>query len=158
MKHEISLKSGDGRVAGVLTITTFKDGAKVRDTGPFPNKVVTSDGYGRNLIARQLAGDATYPIHIDSAALGDDDTAAADGDTALGNELVADIPITNATAVDDVLTIDVFVADANLPDDTYEEFGVFCDGRLFARVILSSPYTKVSGEDTLFTYTLNITG
>lgn len=145
-----------GRVAGHLTITTFKDGVAVRSSGPLPNKVVSSSGYGRNLIARQLAGDSTYPLEIDTASLGDNNTAAADAQTDLLNPLVEDVPITNATAVDDVLTVDVFVADANLPNDTYEEFGLFCAGRMFCRVVISPAYTKGAGEDTLFSYELTL--
>lgn len=147
-----------GGVAGTLTIQKFRDGKLVYQSEPMPNKVVMSDGYGRNLIARQLAGNNLYPIEIDSASVGDDGTAAADGQTDLLNPLVTDIPITNKTAVDNVVTVDVFVADANLSDDTYREFGLFCDGRLFARIVLSPDYTKVSGEDTLFTYELTLTG
>lgn len=156
MRSSVRARDG-GKVAGYLTITTFRDGEPVRVVGPFRNKVVMGSGYGRNIIARQLAGDTAYPIAIDSASVGDDDTAAADSDTDLGNPLVEEIPITNSTAVDDVVTVDVFVADANLPDDTYEEFGLFCDGRLFARIVISPAYTKASGEDTLFTYELTLT-
>ena len=145
-------------LAGVLTITRYRDGKPVDQSGPHPNKVVSSTGYGRNMILRALAGDTTYPIEIDSVAVGDDATAAADGDTALGNELVADIPLTSISVANNVLTLDVFVADANLPNDTYEEFGVFANGRLIARVVIDPAYTKATGEDTLFTYTLTFTG
>lgn len=146
------------KLVGYLTIKTYRDGELVRETPRMRNKVVTSEGYGRNLILRWLAGDATLPIVIDSAALGDDDTAAADADTALGNALVSDIPITNMSVTDNVLNLDVFVADANLPDDTYEEFGLFMDGRMLTRVIISPAYTKASGEDTLFSYELTLAG
>lgn len=91
-------------------------------------------------------------------SLGDDNTAAADGNTALGNSLVSGISITDFTISNNELEIDVFVSDGSLPDDTYEEFGLFCDGRLFARIIITPAYTKASGEDTLFTYTLTLTG
>ncbi|MEP2085075.1 MAG: hypothetical protein ABJI44_00140 [Marinomonas sp.] len=140
-----------------MTISAFRGGRLVRKRGPFPNKVVMSSGYGRNIVARQLAGDTTYPIEIDSASVGDDNTAPADGNTDLGNALVTDIPITNKSAVNAVITVDVFVADGNLPDDIYEEFGLYCDGRLFSRIIISPAYTKASGEDTLFTYELTLT-
>lgn len=146
------------RIAGHLTIIGMKEGRVLRRSGPFPNKVVSSDGYGRNIIARQLAGDTTYAIEIDSAAVGDDDTAAVDGDTALGNSLVSGISITNIVVTNNVLQVDVFVADGNLADDTYKEFGLFCDGRLFARVVISPSYTKATGEDTLFSYTLTLSG
>jgi len=143
---------------GFLTITKFCDGVQTWQSKPLKNKVVTSTGYGRNLIARALAGDLTYPIIIDSASLGDNNTAAADANTALGNSLVSSIPITNKTASNNVLTVDVFVADDNLPNDTYEEFGLFADARMMTRIIISPAYTKATGEDTLFTYTLTITG
>lgn len=148
----------DAYIGGVLRIKTFKDGKLVRESGPYKNKVVTSAGYGRNLILRWMGGEATYPIVIDSAAVGDNATAAADTDTALGNSLVSGIDITNMTVNDNVLTVDVFVADGNLADDTYEEFGLFADGRLMVRIIISPAYTKSSGEDTLFSYELTLTG
>jgi hypothetical protein len=145
-----------GRVAGRLSITTLKDGQVVRTIDDIPNRVVMSSGYGRNLIARQLAGDTTYPLIIDNASLGDDNTAAADAQTDLVSPLVEDIPITDSSAVDDVVHVDVFVADANLPDDTYEEFGLFCGDQMFARVVISPAYTKAAGEDTLFSYELTL--
>jgi hypothetical protein len=145
-------------IGGFLTIKTYREGALVRQVGPFKNKVVSSSGYGRNLILRQMAGDVTYPIEIDSAALGDSNTAAADGNTGLGNSLVSGIGITNMNVANNVLTVDVFVADGNLPNDTYEELGLFAAGRIISRIIISPAYTKASGEDTLFTYELTLTG
>jgi hypothetical protein len=146
-------------MVGEMLIRTFdKQGNLLRTIGPFRNKVVTSDGYGRNLILNALTPYAVYSPIIDSASLGDSNTAAADANTALGNSLVADIPITNHSVANNVLTIDVFVADANLPNDTYEEFGLFANARMMTRVVISPAYTKASGEDTLFTYTLTMTG
>lgn len=145
-------------MAGYLTITTLKDGQPVRIMGPFKNKVVSSSGYGRNLILRQMAGDTTYPIEIDSAAVGDSNTAAADANTGLGSSLVSGISITNMTVANNVLNVDVFVSDAELPDDTYQEFGLFAAGRLITRIIISPAYTKTTGEDTLFSYELTFTG
>lgn len=145
-------------VGGVLTIETFVKGEKVRSIGPIHNKVVSSSGYGRNLLIRQLAGDTTYPIEIDSIAVGDGSTAPVDGDTALGNSLVAGISITEMTVANNQLTIKVFVSDGSLADDVYEELGFFCNGRLFSRIIISPAYTKATGEDTLFTYTLTFAG
>jgi hypothetical protein len=143
---------------GVLDIKAFKKGEMIRSAGPFKNKVVSSNGYGRNLILRALAGDATFPVIIDSARLGDYNVAPGDADLMLGGTLVSDIPITNMTVVNNVLTVDVFVADANLPADTYEEMGFFMSGRMLSRILISPAYTKASGEDTLFTYTLTATG
>ena len=157
MQHSAPLEGGLG-FKGTLTIRRFKAGQLVYTSAPLSNKVVSSTGYGRNLILKWMSGDTTYPIVIDSIALGDDDTAAVDADAALGNELVADIPLTNIVVANNVATFDVFVADDNLPDDTYKEFGVFAGGRLIARVVITPNYTKATGEDTLFTYTLTSTG
>lgn len=145
-------------LTGSLTIKRFRDGKLVWQSEPLKNKVVTSTGYGRNLLLRWMAGDFTYPIVLDSASLGDDNTAAADADTDLGNPLVTDLPLANTAVSNNVLTVDCFAADANLPDDTYEEFGLFAGGRLVSHVIISPAYTKASGEDTLFSYTLTMTG
>lgn len=144
--------------SGVLTIKALQDGETVREAGPFKNKVVSSSGYGRNLIMRTLAGDTTYPIEIDSAAIGDDSTAPTDGDTGLGHALVSGLSITNASAANNILTIDVFVPDGSLPDDTYAEFGFFADGRLMSRVLITPAYSKAAGEDTLFSYSMTATG
>jgi hypothetical protein len=142
---------------GVLTIKKFKDGKLISESGPFKNKVVSSSGYGRNIILRQLAGDITYAVEIDSASFGSGSTAAADGDTALETSVVSGVSITNMVVSGSTLTVDVFVADGTLTNGTYREFGLFCNGRLFARVVHAA-YTKASGEDTLFSYTLNATG
>lgn len=145
-------------LGGVLRIKTLKNGEVIRESGPFKNKVVTSAGYGRNLILRWMAGETTYPIVIDSASLGTNSTAAADGDTNLTTPTVTGIAITNMTVVNNVLTIDVFVPDGDLTNGTYAEFGLFLTGRLLSRIIISPSYTKATGEDTLFTYELTFTG
>lgn len=153
------IQVGDkGRAAGFLTITKFRNGEAVWKSEPLPNKIVSSSGYGRNLLIRQLAGDTSYPLEIDSAAIGDDDTAPTDSDTDLGNSLVSGISITNKTVSNDSIQVDVFVADADLPADDYKEFGLYCGGRLFARIILSTTYSKADGEDSLFSYTGTLTG
>lgn len=155
-KFEAQEKAG---FVGKMVITKFKDGKEIWKSKPIFNKVVSSSGgYGRNLVVRRLAGDETYGIEIDSAQIGDGNTAPADSDTALQNALVTGITISNATVDNNEVVFDIFVSDATLPDDTYEEFGLFIAGRLFSRILISPAYTKVTGEDTLFTYTITFTG
>lgn len=146
-------------VGGFLTIRKYRAGELVWQSEPIHNKVVSgAGGYGRNIIARQLAGDTTYSMEIDSAAVGDDATAPADSDTGLGNSLVSGIPLTNVTVTNNSIQVDVFVADGTLPNDTYAEFALFCNGRIFCRILIDPAYTKATGEDTLFTYSMSITG
>lgn len=153
-------KTLDGRVGieGSLRIRVICNGRVVRELGPFKNRVVSSSGYGRNLIARWMAGDATYPIVIDSASIGTGNTAPADGDIALQTATVSAIPITNLSVSNNILTVDVFVPDGTLPNGTYKEFGLFATLRLISRLLITPNYTKATGEDTLFTYTLTFTG
>lgn len=145
---------------GELTIKVFdsKTGELKRTIGPCPNKVVSSAGYGRNLILRWMAGDATYPIVINSAAVGSGSTAPADGDTGLQTSVHSGLGITNFGVSNNILTVDVFVPDASLTNVTYREFGLFATNRLISRLLISPVYTKVSGEDTLFSYTLTMSG
>ncbi len=152
------MQKDSAHVEGYLTIKTFKDGFLQRKIGPFKNKVVSSLGYGRNLILRAMTGDTTYPIVITSASLGTSSTAAADGDTNLVAPTVTGIGITNMTVVNNVLTVDIFVADGSLANGTYAELGLFASGRLISRIVISPSYTKSTGEDSLFTYTLTMTG
>lgn len=147
-------------ISGELVITKFRDGRVVSVSEPMKNKVVSSSGYGRNIIARLLANDSTYGLYVNSASIGTGTNSPADGDTNLQTPVLTGITITNASVANNVLTIDVFVASGTLANGTYSEFGLFVDStnRLFSRVLISPSYTKATGEDTLFTYTLTITG
>jgi hypothetical protein len=155
---EIIHTTDDNKVAGYLTIKSFKNGELIYQSEPMPNKVVSSSGHGRNLITRALAGDTTFPLAITSAALGTSSTAAADGNTNLITPTVTNITITDLRVLNNLLEIDVFVADGNLANNTYREIGFFCGAQLFARIVIAPAYTKVSGVETLFTYTLTLTG
>lgn len=150
--------SEEAFAGGVLTITRFRNGQEVWRSKPMPNKVVSSSGHGRNLITRALANDATFPPAITTAKLGTGTNTPTDGDTDLQTPTVSGLSLTNAVANNSQLTVDVFVAAGTLPNGTYREFGLFCGARLFARILFSAAYTKATGEDTLFSYTLNITG
>lgn len=159
MKNRLQPLNESTKAKGFLSIKTFKDGVLVRQIDGIPNKVVAgSGGYGRNIIARQLAGDTTYPLTLTSISLGDNNTAASDSDTALGHSLVSGISLTDITVTNNVVEVDIFVADGALTNGTYKELGIFCGTHLFARIVISPNYTKATGEDTLFTYTLTISG
>jgi len=142
---------------GELTIRKYING-KLISTQKETNKVVSSSGYGRNLVIRQLANDQTYGIAIDSAKIGDDDTAPANSDTDLGNAIVSGILVANQVVSNDSATFQFFISAGTLPDGVYEEFGMFIGGRLFSRAIFASPYSKSAGEDTRIDYAISITG
>lgn len=120
------------------------------------NKIVSSDGYGRNLIMRQLTGDETYDIEVDSAQIGTGSTTPADSDTSLVSAS-ATFSITDATVSNDSATFSIFMTDALLPNGTYSEFGLRCNGRLFSRVLILPTFTKSSNQNTTIDYIVSLT-
>ncbi len=143
----------------VVDIRSMKEamGKPLEEIGPSKNLVVTSDGYGRNLILRQLSGNTTYGITIDSGAIGTGNTAPVDGNTALQTQVLGSIPVALFELTNNVLIVSFFIADADLTNTTYKEFGMFIGGRLFSRVIITPNYTKGAGIDTTIEYTLTLT-
>ena len=120
------------------------------------NKIVSSSGYGRNIIMRQLAADTTYAIAIDSAQIGTGTNTPADSDIALQTP-TATFSITDKNVSNDALTISIFMTDALLANGTYSEFGLRCDGRLFSRVLISPTFTKSTNQDTTIDYVISLT-
>lgn len=121
------------------------------------NLIVSSNsGYGRNLIMRQLGNDPTYPIAIDSAKIGTGTATPADTDTDLQTPAVATIEMTSYEVTNDRLVISMFITDANLPNGIYTEFGLFCNGRLFARSLIIPTYNKISNRETSIEYTIEL--
>lgn len=120
------------------------------------NKIVSSDGYGRNIIMRQLTGDTTYAIEIDSAQIGTGTTAPTDGDVALETP-IASFSITAATVNNDSVTFSIFMTDALLANGTYSEFGLRCNSRLFSRILILPTFTKSSNQNTTIDYIITLT-
>ena len=78
-------------------VVTGKDG-QVKEEHDFKNLVVT---VGKNFVASRMVGTASAVMsHM---AIGEDDTAAAAGDTALGSE-VGRVSLASATATNNVVT------------------------------------------------------
>lgn len=125
------------------------------------NLIVSSAGYGLNLIARQLSGDDAIPLEIAELQIGTDNTAAASGNTGLGTAVATGILRANQNVSGSQASLTFFVADLELPNGTYKELGIFCgnvgDRRLFARSVISPDYTKGSAEDTTIEYIIEFT-
>lgn len=143
------------KIEGKFKIRSYRAGTKelLRETPWIHNRIISgSGGYGRNLLLRQMHGDTTYAIEIDSASIGTDDTAPADSDTGLGASVLASIAVAQSNIADDELSFDFFIPDGDLADGDYKEFGLFMDGRLFARSLISPAHTKSTNEDTTISY------
>lgn len=160
MQKKLNNKSINDSISlkGSYKITTFKAGTKevIRETEEISNLIVSSDTYGKNIVARNMIGDTTYPLEIDSAGIGTGNTAPTIADTALETQTLGSIAVATSSVANNVITIDFFITDAELTNGTYEEFGLFMNGRLFARSIISPAYTKASNEDSLISYQITL--
>lgn len=143
-------------IVGKVRITTYKAGTKevLRQTEWYRNLVVSTAGYGRNLIAQRLGGTNTYSLNVTHGEMGTGTTPTANSDTALETP-VARGALTSAAVVNNAVTLQFFFADGALANGTYYEFGSFIDGtgtigtgRMFNHVLFGTPYNKGSGEDT----------
>lgn len=151
------VKSNTG-IKGKYTITKYKAGTKeVISSQEVDNLVVANTGNGTDLITRQLIGDDTYTLEIDSASIGTGTSDPSTADTGLETPVLADIARTKAVATPTSVTLDFFIPDATLANGSYSEFGLFCGDQLFARSIIAPAFTKSSGEDTAINYQITIT-
>lgn len=125
------------------------------------NLIVSSSGYGLNIICRQLSGDDSIPMEIAEMQIGTGNTAPASGNTGLQTPVATGILRADQTVTNNEVSLSFFASDLELPDGTYKELGIFSgavgDRRLFARSIISPDYTKGSAEDTTIEYILTFT-
>lgn len=150
---------------GEVRISGYKDGALVKQTPWMRNKVVSSDGNGRNLLLQALAGDYAGSIEITHMELGDGTTAATDADTDTENA-IARAQRAFVSVSGNVLSIKFFFSDGLLPDGSYTELTMWMDGdvglgtgNIFNRLVFAgSPYVKAAGEDTSIEVRVTSTG
>ena len=81
---------------------------------------------GRSVLAQRLGGDTTYSGTVNYTALGDNNTAAAVGDSTLGNEVYRKA-LSSGTDSNNISYLETFITAAE-DADTYEEYGMFIDG------------------------------
>jgi len=149
---KLDLKDSFGLRGEVKWIKT-RGGVLVEESPWQQNQVLANDNRGVYIALDRLTGDNTYSLNITHADIGDDNTAAAATDTALGNGLErTDIGAVSRSAL--TATFRFFFADALTADDTYYEFGMFIDGtatlgtgQLFNHIIFTTPLVKAAGED-----------
>jgi hypothetical protein len=129
-----------------------------------PNLVMDSPGYGLDLIIQRLVGINTYSLNLAYIELGTGTATPTVNDTALTTPSIR-LPVSfqqDYGATDAI--VQAYVSDANLPNGTYTEVGAFVDGsatvgsgQIFNHSLLSSSYSKVSGQDTTLNVDINIT-
>lgn len=143
-------------ISGRYRFKTYRAGTRelLRTTPWIRNAVTAASGHGLNIITRRLCGDLTYDIMITKAKIGTGTTAPTTADTNLETVVTDNIPLANQGASGAVATLEFFITDSQLPDGTYEEFGIFAGNQLFARSLISPSYTKAANEDTAAEYVI----
>lgn len=120
------------------------------------NLVVYSTNHGLGLIAQQLIGITTYPLEITQLKIGTGSTAPVAGNTDLQTPVTSGIIRATQSFTSTTATIEFFVPNADLPNGTYNELGIFCGNQLFARSLISPSFTKATNEDTGIEYILTL--
>lgn len=90
----------------------------------YVENIVTTEG--RVPFAQRLGGDTTYTGIVNYGALGDDNSAPAVGDTALGNEVYRKA-LSSGTNLSTTTYLENFYTAAEV-SGTFEEYGFFIDG------------------------------
>lgn len=115
-----AIKTGNMQI-----IKALRDTGAVLDFKYNQNIIPTT---GRNVLARLLAGDATYSGEVDWGAIG---TGVSPSFTNASTQLSSEQFRSQADSQvfdDNIAYIDWFIASGDVADDTYTEFGAFIDG------------------------------
>lgn len=112
------------RTGNNAIINTLKQSGAVLEVKEATNIIPTS---GRAVLARLLAGDATYSGEVDYGALGSGTTAFTNASTQLNTEVYRSQADSQAFD-DNIAYIDWFIASGDVADQTFQEFGAFIDG------------------------------
>lgn len=152
------MKSGFGIKGKYRFIKTDSITGEVLSISPWiKNKVMNGTGTGLNIITRLLGNDSTYPLAITKAKIGTGTNTPANGDTDLQTPVFTKNSVADQVISGNVVTISFFIADSELTNGTYTEFGIFAVNQLFARSIISPSYVKGTNEDTTIEYQLTAT-
>lgn len=146
------------QVSGQYRFVVTKAGTnQVLRTSPWiKNKIMNGANTGVQLIAQHLNEELANQLFIDSASIGTGTTPPTIADTNLQTPVTTGIARATHTRSGAVVELDFFITNAMLPNATYTEFGLFSDGKLFARSLITPTFTKASGEDVTINYQITL--
>ncbi len=136
---------------GHFEIISLEHGQEVWRSPIMANRILNA---GLGLITAQHATGAGS-LEITSLEIGDGTGEVLAGQTALGNLVLADIPVAKRTTSTLSIVLEFFIVDAELAAGTYTELGLRAGSTLYTRALFTTPYTKVDGRDTIIRYTLS---
>jgi hypothetical protein len=139
-----------------FTVTDSVTGEVKRKSIWHKNLVMNGTNTGVQLIAQNFIADAPASMKIDSASIGTGTTAPSAGDDDLESPVTTGIVIRTKAQIANVVQADFFITDAELPDGSYSEFGIFAGANIVARSLITPTFTKASNEDVTITYEITI--
>lgn len=152
---ELTLKEKTG-IRGRVRIIQKKAGTEeILHVGEWnDNLIMLGTDTGRDLILDRLNGITTYSLDLGYADIGTGTNTPAVSDTTLQTVVARGLKATGNVS-GSTLTLQYFYPDGALANNTYREFGTFVDGtatvstgKIFNRVLFSTPYVKTTGVDT----------
>lgn len=139
-----------------IITTDSKTGQVIKTTDWIDNLVVNGSNTGVNLIAQRIAGLVAYDLAITKAKIGTGTTPPSNSDTDLETPTFTKNAIASTAVAGNVVTLSIFITDAELANGTYTEFGIFATNQLFARSIISPSYVKTTNQDSTFEYEITL--
>ena len=118
------------------------------------NLIMKADTLGVNLFIRRLGNNTTYDCIITSSEIGTGTATPSSSDANLQTPVLTGIIIVDRTIAIDNVTFSFFIPSANLPNGTYNEFGLRCGTQMFARSIITPAYVKGTNENTTIEYVI----
>lgn len=119
------------------------------------NLIMKANTLGINLFIRRLGNDMTYDCIITSAEIGTGTAVPSNSDANLQTPILTGIIVVDRTIAADNVTFSFFIPSVNLPNGTYNEFGLRCGTQMFARSIITPAYVKGTNEDTTIEYIIS---
>lgn len=119
------------------------------------NLIMKANTLGINLFIRRLGNDMTYDCIITSAEIGTGTAVPSNSDANLQTPILTGIIVVDRTIAPDNVTFSFFIPSVNLPNGTYNEFGLRCGTQMFARSIITPAYVKGTNEDTTIEYIIS---
>ena len=148
------------KMYGILEVfVQDNDGNEIRKY-KFYNDIVsyvnptTQVPYGTAIVTSMLTGRVRQGIT--GLRIGTGTTATTDTTTQLTADIGLESPALPVSNTATAATIQFYTTDPELPNGTYHEFGFFVGTAMFARVVNATGVNKVSGENIVWQYTVNV--
>lgn len=141
--------------AGRFRITGYRPGSDIviAQSPWMPNLIVDA---GLQEVLEDLMGQRLSGVPITKFKLGTGSTAPAASDTNLETPIVETDFIANRTRTGLTVLFELFLPDAEVPENDYTECGLFIGDTMFSHALISPTYSKAANQDTKIDYEVSL--